>query len=58
MLAGARRTKKIIRRSRCDAEEHRSAVVARIASTLRAMGHGDELAIVDANYPAVSSGRP
>ncbi len=25
---------------------------------LRAMGHGDELAIVDANYPAVSSGRP
>jgi L-fucose mutarotase len=27
-------------------------------SLLRAMGHGDELAIVDANYPAVSSGRP
>jgi L-fucose mutarotase len=27
-------------------------------SALRAMGHGDELAIVDANYPAVSSGRP
>jgi|SRR3954465_10423886 L-fucose mutarotase len=26
--------------------------------TLRAMGHGDELAIVDANYPAMSSGRP
>ena len=25
---------------------------------LRAMGHGDELAIVDANYPAESSGRP
>jgi L-fucose mutarotase len=22
------------------------------------MGHGDELAIVDANYPAMSSGRP
>jgi L-fucose mutarotase len=29
-----------------------------LLSTLRAMGHGDELAIVDANYPAVSSGRP
>ena len=28
-----------------------------LLSTLRAMGHGDELAIVDANYPAVSSGR-
>jgi len=27
-----------------------------LLSTLRAMGHGDELAIVDANYPAVSSG--
>ena len=25
---------------------------------LRAMGHGDELAIVDANYPAEASGRP
>ena len=29
-----------------------------LLSTLRAMGHGDELAIVDANYPAFSSGRP
>src|SRR3954464_8633794 len=29
-----------------------------LLSTLRAMGHGDELAIVDANYPAVSSGVP
>src|SRR3954465_13804836 len=29
-----------------------------LLSTLRAMGHGDELAIVDANYPAMSSGRP
>src|SRR4029077_5758661 len=29
-----------------------------LLSTLRAMGHGDELAIVDANFPAVSSGRP
>ena len=28
-----------------------------LLSTLREMGHGDELAIVDANYPAVSSGR-
>jgi L-fucose mutarotase len=28
-----------------------------LLSTLRAMGHGDELAIVDANYPAQSSGR-
>ena len=26
--------------------------------TLRAMGHGDELAIVDANYPAESAGPP
>ena len=26
--------------------------------TLRAMGHGDDLAIVDANYPAEASGRP
>jgi L-fucose mutarotase len=29
-----------------------------LLSTLRAMGHGDEIAIVDANYPAASSGRP
>jgi len=29
-----------------------------LLATLRAMGHGDELAIVDANYPAASSGRP
>ena len=29
-----------------------------LLSTLRAMGHGDEIAIVDANYPATSSGRP
>jgi len=28
-----------------------------LLSTLRAMGHGDELAIVDANYPAEASGR-
>jgi len=27
-----------------------------LLSALRAMGHGDEIAIVDANYPAVSSG--
>jgi L-fucose mutarotase len=26
--------------------------------TLRVMGHGDELVIVDANYPAEASGRP
>lgn len=26
--------------------------------TLRAMGHGDDIAIVDANYPAEASGRP
>lgn len=26
--------------------------------TLRAMGHGDDLVIVDANYPAEASGRP
>lgn len=26
--------------------------------TLRAMGHGDEIALVDANYPAAASGRP
>ena len=29
-----------------------------LLATLRAMGHGDELAIVDANYPSASSGRP
>ena len=29
-----------------------------LLSTLRAMGHGDELAIVDANFPAASSGPP
>jgi L-fucose mutarotase len=29
-----------------------------LLAALRGMGHGDELAIVDANYPAVSSGRP
>jgi L-fucose mutarotase len=29
-----------------------------LLSTLRAMGHGDDLAIVDANYPATASGRP
>jgi L-fucose mutarotase len=29
-----------------------------LLATLRAMGHGDELAIVDANFPAVASGRP
>ena len=29
-----------------------------LLATLRAMGHGDEIAIVDANYPAHSSGRP
>ena len=28
-----------------------------LLSTLRAMGHGDEIAIVDANYPAAASGR-
>jgi L-fucose mutarotase len=28
-----------------------------LLATLRAMGHGDELAIVDANFPAESSGR-
>jgi L-fucose mutarotase len=26
--------------------------------TLRAMGHGNEIAIVDANFPAAASGRP
>ena len=29
-----------------------------LLATLRAMGHGDELAIVDANFPAASSGPP
>jgi len=29
-----------------------------LLAALRAMGHGDELAIVDANYPAMASGRP
>ena len=29
-----------------------------LLSALRAMGHGDEIAIVDANYPATSSGVP
>jgi L-fucose mutarotase len=29
-----------------------------LLSALRAMGHGDEIAIVDANYPAVASGVP
>jgi L-fucose mutarotase len=29
-----------------------------LLAALRAMGHGDELAIVDANFPSVSSGRP
>ena len=29
-----------------------------LLAQLRAMGHGDELVIVDANYPASSSGRP
>ena len=28
-----------------------------LLATLRAMGHGDEIAIVDANYPAASGGR-
>ena len=28
-----------------------------LLATLRAMGHGDELAIVDANYPAATHGR-
>jgi L-fucose mutarotase len=31
---------------------------ADLLHTLRAMGHGDEIAIVDANYPAVASGAP
>jgi len=30
----------------------------KLLRALRAMGHGDELAIVDANYPAASSGVP
>ena len=29
-----------------------------LLQTLRAMGHGDEIAIVDANYPSASTGRP
>ena len=29
-----------------------------LLSVLRAMGHGDEIAIVDANYPSAASGRP
>jgi len=29
-----------------------------LLSTLRAMGHGDEIALVDANYPAASAGVP
>jgi L-fucose mutarotase len=29
-----------------------------LLAALRGMGHGDELAIVDANYPAAASGRP
>ena len=29
-----------------------------LLSTLRAMGHGDEIAIVDANFPAASAGPP
>jgi L-fucose mutarotase len=29
-----------------------------VLAVLRGMGHGDELAIVDANYPAAASGRP
>ncbi|MEO8163954.1 MAG: RbsD/FucU domain-containing protein [Betaproteobacteria bacterium] len=29
-----------------------------LLAALRAMGHGDELAIVDANFPSASSGRP
>src|SRR5512132_732310 len=35
-----------------------SLLTPELLATLRAMGHGDELAIVDANYPAVSSGVP
>ena len=29
-----------------------------LLSTLRAMGHGDEIVIADANFPAASAGRP
>lgn len=29
-----------------------------LLAILRAMGHGDEIAIVDANYPAAAMGRP
>ena len=29
-----------------------------LLSTLRAMGHGDEIAVVDGNYPAHSAGPP
>ena len=29
-----------------------------LLSTLRSMGHGDEIAVVDANFPAASSGPP
>ena len=29
-----------------------------LLSALRAMGHGDEIAVVDANYPAASAGPP
>ena len=29
-----------------------------LLSTLREMGHGDDIAIVDTNYPATSSGLP
>jgi L-fucose mutarotase len=29
-----------------------------LLAALRSMGHGDEIAIVDANYPSASSGRP
>jgi L-fucose mutarotase len=29
-----------------------------LLAILRAMGHGDEIAVVDANYPAAAMGRP
>jgi L-fucose mutarotase len=29
-----------------------------LLATLRAMGHGDDIAIVDSNFPASSMGRP
>jgi L-fucose mutarotase len=29
-----------------------------LLATLRAMGHGDDIAIVDANFPAAACGRP